>query len=401
MVVVTINYRIGALGFLATEEAAEPNLWLSDQIAAMDWVRRNIERFGGDPEQITVAGESGGAFSALSLAVSEVSSPWIRRVILQSAPLGLRLATPQDTMATTRRIMDLLGCATIEQLRAVPSEALIGATLQLMPLAARFGHWSTPFVPTIGSALLPQHPLDAFIDGAAADIDVLVGWNADEASFAFALNPSVQGLDDSRVLERLAERFSPADSAYASYASRAASGDDVPRQVLEAIVSDELFIQPAVELAESRRDARSVFAYHFAFRSLAHDGRLGATHCFELPFTFANLERWSHAPFAQGLDPDAFQETSTLMHEAWISFIRTGDPGTGTRVLVPVRAGAARHGVRLSLPGGARSRGRRTDASRAGGRPHASSPLTRSGRLKSLRARSAAMMLARATGIAV
>ncbi len=95
------------------------------------------------------------------------------------------------------------------------------------------------------------------------------------------------------------------------------------------VLTDELFRQPGMELADARAGHAPVRAYQFAFASPAHGGKLGATHCLELPFTFANWDRWAHAPFVDGIDTADFEKLGREMHDAWIGFIRTGDPNTG------------------------------------------------------------------------
>lgn len=320
LVVVSINYRLGPLGFWAAPDGGESNLWLSDQIAALRWVQANAAAFGGDPDQITVAGESGGAFSALTLATLPETSALIRRVILQSPPIGLALATVEDAARTSEMIAETLGLDDLEMLRHVPTETLIGATMALSPRTTRLGHWSTPIRPIL-DGLLTRHPLDAAIEGAADSVDMIVGWNAHEATFAFALNPALAGMERSDVYPRLGERFSDAQAAYSRYEHDARRDFVRAVDVLSAVESDELFVQPSIELAQARaRRDRAALVYEFALESPAHGGALGATHCLELPFTFDNLDRWSGAPFAQEIDPVVAARVAGHMHEAWIAF---------------------------------------------------------------------------------
>ncbi len=152
-------------------------------------MHENAESFGGDPENITVAGESGGAISAAALAVQPATAPLIKRIILQSAPLGIHLPSRDEALETTRMLLEVSGTETVEQLAALPADHFVGLTFALMPRVAKFGYWVTPFVPIIDGVSLRQHPLDAIMSGAAGDIDVLIGWNGDEASFAFARRP--------------------------------------------------------------------------------------------------------------------------------------------------------------------------------------------------------------------
>ncbi|MGB3375800.1 MAG: carboxylesterase family protein [Microbacterium sp.] len=327
LVVVTINYRIGPLGFWASADGGESNLWLTDQLAALRWIHANAEAFGGDPDQITVAGESGGAFSALTLATLPETSGLIRRVIAQSPPIGLALASAADAAQTAQAISGILGTETVDRLADVPADALIGATLALFPQTARFGHWSTPIRPVLDGNLLSCHPLDALLEGAGGHVDLLIGWNSHEATFSFALQPGMADLTEESVYGRLAERFHNPAEAYAEYRSAARAGHAEPVDVLAAIESDELFIRPVIDIARARSaQGRPAHVYEFAFETPAHGGALGATHCLELPFVFENLDRWAHAPFTHGIDPTRAERVSTRMHRAWIDFVRGQTP---------------------------------------------------------------------------
>ncbi len=329
LVVVTINYRIGALGFLASERSEESNFWLTDQTAALRWVHDNAASFGGDPDRITVAGESGGAFSAAALAIQPATAPLIKRVILQSAPLGIHLPSRDEALETTGMLLELAGSDGVDDLAELPADLFVGLTLALMPRIAKFGHWVTPFVPIIDGVSLREHPLEAIMSGAAGDIDVLIGWNADEATFAFARRPDLPQVTREQVEGRLAERFpDEASLAYAEYAG-GADHEKTPLNVMIEVLTDELFRQPGLEVADARAAHAPVWAYQFAFASPAHGGKLGATHCLELPFTFANWHRWTHSPFIDGIDASDFEKLGGEMHEAWIAFITTGDPNTG------------------------------------------------------------------------
>ncbi|QHK18498.1 carboxylesterase family protein [Pseudarthrobacter psychrotolerans] len=221
-VVVSINYRIGVFGFFLAESGDNGNLWLSDQSIALKWVHENIALFGGDPDNITVAGESGGAFSAATLAIQADTSPLIKRVILQSPPLGLKLDSIDDARRGTAQLVKAAGLDDddVSSLRNMPWESVLGLSFQRFAVATRFGHWTTPFLPIIDGVSLLEHPLDTLINGGASDIDVLIGWNVDEASFSFALNPELQDVSKERVEERLAERFDATllPTAYEAYA---------------------------------------------------------------------------------------------------------------------------------------------------------------------------------------
>ncbi|CAM5315248.1 carboxylesterase [Streptomyces avidinii] len=340
LVVVSINYRIGPLGYLypgpedgTAADVAEGtpraggNYWLTDQVAALRWVRENIAAFGGDPDSITVAGQSGGAVSTAALAGLSEARGLIRRVILMSPPFGLDFPAPDAYLERTAAFLELAGVKTLAELRALPWPALIGATGGLFARTSRWGYWPTPFLPVIDGVTLHRHPAEALLDGAAAGIEVMIGWTREEANFGFALNEDLAAAGRDRVTDRIAETFGAeaAPGVYAAY-ERARPGAR-PADVLMDLITDELFRAPALRLAEARAGSgHPVWAYQFDLPSAAYDGRLGAAHCLELPFAFANFDQWTHAPLTAGLAPAVRDGLAHTMHAAWIAFARTGDP---------------------------------------------------------------------------
>ncbi|WP_327281887.1 MULTISPECIES: carboxylesterase family protein [unclassified Streptomyces] len=330
LVFVGINYRIGPLGYLSPEDDAHDeaaNPWLSDQLAALHWVKENISSFGGDPQSITVAGQSGGAVSTAALAGHPRAAGLIRRVILQSPPFGLDLPDPDAYRERTAAYRELAGAKTAQELRALPWQALIGAGGGLFARTVRWGYWPTPFLPVIDGESLPRHPARALLHGAAADIDVMIGWTREEANFGFALDEGYAAATREQVIGRIEETFGSgaAPEVYAAY--EAARPGARPADVLMDLITDELFRVPSVSLAEARAGAgRPVWAYQFDLQAAAYEGRLGAAHCLELPFVFDNFEHWAHAPFVAGIAPAVRDGLARTMHRAWIAFVRTGDP---------------------------------------------------------------------------
>ncbi|MFF4319263.1 carboxylesterase/lipase family protein [Streptomyces sp. NPDC001568] len=333
LVFVSVNYRVGPLGYLAfpAEEGSPAddgaNPWLTDQLRALCWVRENIAAFGGDPELITVAGQSGGAVSTAALAGHPEAEGLIKRVILQSPPLGLDFPTPEAHQERVDAYRDLAGAKTVAELRALDWPELIDAGLGLLARTVRWGYWPTPFLPVVDGVTLRHHPADILTRGAATGIDVMIGWTREEATFGFALDEGYATATRDRVVDRIADTFGAgrAPEGYAAYA-RARPGSR-PADVLMDLITDELFRVPALRLAEARAEAgRPVWAYQFDLPTPAHEGRLGAAHCLELPFVFANFDQWAHAPFLAGLAPAVRDGLADSMHRAWIAFVRTGDP---------------------------------------------------------------------------
>lgn len=333
LVVVNLNYRLGPLGLLYFESddgVERGNLWLTDQLAALRWVQDNIAAFGGDPDNVTVAGQSAGALSTAALAGhssgGRPSRRLFHRAVLQSVPLGMPLATPAESLARTAAYLDVVGAKDVAELRAAQWPRLVDATVGLLAQSAKWGHWTTPFVPVLDGSTASRQPAQNLLDGAGADVDVLIGWTREEAAFAFALSETYASATREQVLRRARDTFGDgADAAYGAY--EAARPGARPIDVLVDLITDEAFRKPTLEFAEARAArGRPVWAYEFDFPTPAHDGRLGAPHCLELPFVFDNFDSWSHAPFLAGMDPRIRDGLAATMHRAWISFVRTGDP---------------------------------------------------------------------------
>ncbi|MFJ8666281.1 carboxylesterase/lipase family protein [Streptomyces sp. NPDC093600] len=329
LVVVNLNYRLGPLGLLYFEPddgAEHGNVWLTDQLAALRWVHDNIAAFGGDPGNVTVAGQSAGALSAAALAGRGGATRLFQRAILQSAPLGMPLSRPAESLARTAAYLEIAGAKDIEELRTVPWPLLVEATVRLVGATGEWGHWTAPFMPVLDGSTVLRHPVENLLGGPGADIDVLIGWTREEASFHFTLNKMYAAATKEQVLRRAQDTFGgSAAEAYAAYA--AARPGARPIDVLVDLTTDEAFRKPILAFAEARAaKGRPVWAYEFDFPTPAYDGRLGAPHCLDLPFVFDNLAAWSHAPFLAGLHARTSDGLAKSMHQAWISFIRTGDP---------------------------------------------------------------------------
>ncbi|MFC9297112.1 carboxylesterase/lipase family protein [Streptomyces sp. NPDC057011] len=329
LVVVNLNYRLGPLGLLSVapdDGTGQGNVWLTDQLAALRWVQDNIAAFGGDPGNVTVAGQSAGALSTAALAGHAGDGRPFRRAILQSVPLAIPLATPAESLARTAACLEIVGAKDLDELRTVPWPRLVEATAALLVDTMEWGHWTAPFMPVLDSATAPLQPAENLLDGPGADVDVLIGWTREEAAFSFALAETYASTTREQVLRRAQDTFGDgAAEAYAAYeASRPGAR---PVDVLIDLNTDELFRKPTLAFAEARAArGRPVWAYEFDFPTPAHGGRLGAPHCLELPFVFDNFDSWSHAPFLAGMDTRIRDGLARTMHRAWISFIRTGDP---------------------------------------------------------------------------
>ncbi len=328
IVVVSINYRLGALGFadlshLGEDYAQSGVSGLLDQIAALEWVQQNIRHFGGDPARVTIAGESAGGFSVATLLGCPRAQALFQQAIPQSG--GAHHTLPKDAAAkVTEHFLQALGTSDAVGLAAIDVQQILEAQF------ATIKHFETgagvmnalgvpvgAFYPVHGTPLLEAAPLDAIRNGCGADKALLTGSNTDETTLWG------YGDVDEEKLERIVRGLS-ADKVLDVYRTVDPQAD--ANELLIALTSDHMFRIPAIRLAEARAaHTGQTWMYLFNWASRAFGGRLGATHALEIPFAFDNLDRAGVDLFlGPGETP---QGVADVMHAAWTAFIKTGDPG--------------------------------------------------------------------------
>jgi len=330
VVCVTINYRVGAEGFLYVNDGLA-NLGLLDQLAALEWVQRNIAAFGGDPSKVTIFGESAGGMSVAMLLSMPHAQGKFRRAIVQSGN------TPNVNSAATaerigRRLAERLGVdATREAIARMPVDRVLQAQAQLREeLLARpdpqaWGEVALtylPWAPTVDGDILPEPPIDQIRAGAGAGIDLLVGSNTEETRVFFVFDGSIDRIADDGVVA-LASAYGLPQNGLRGY--RALHPGASAGEVFSAIQTDWYWRIPAVRLADAHAaNARSAtYMYEFGWRSPQCGGRLGAAHGVEMPFVFDTLGLGTEPML--GSDPP--QSLATAMHAAWVAFAGTGDCG--------------------------------------------------------------------------
>ena len=334
VVVVSLNYRLGALGFLHLAELLEDaggtgeldttaNAGLLDQVAALAWVRDNIEAFGGDPGNVTIFGESAGSISVTSLLGLPAARGLFRRAVGQSG--GPNILSAERATEVARELLTRLDLepSGARKLLEVPTDALIDAQQQCWRLSTEL-HRGLPFQPVVDGTVFPRHPLDAVADGAAADVALLLGTNVDEWSFFGFTDPESFTLDDAHLRARLDKVVGPPGTARLLDVYGGGRPGASPADLWFAIVSDWVFRIPSLRLAEAQsRHQPDTFDYLFTWQSPI--GGLGACHALEIPFVLGTLDRPGMAVFAG--DTPAAHELSAAMQDAWLAFVRTGDPG--------------------------------------------------------------------------
>lgn len=317
VVLVSVNYRLGVEGFGVFPDAPA-NRGLLDQLAALGWVRDNIAAFGGDPDRVTVCGESAGAISIGALLAAPRARGLFRRAVLQSGvPAALSVEAGRRT---TELIAKRLGvAATAHALAAADPAALLAAQTAVTsggtPLTG-----GNSFQIVVDGELLPRDPAAALRDGAASGIDLLVGSNTEEYRLWFVPGGLTERLSRTKLRLALLKFRVPGATSRTYRANRPGAS---PGELLGALATDLLLRVPLNRLADARTGAAGrTHVYEFGWPSPVQ--RLGACHGLEIGFVFDNLARPDAVALA---GEDAPQELADAMHAAWVRFAASGDPG--------------------------------------------------------------------------
>ena len=331
IVCVTINYRLGADGFLYLGEG-NANRGLLDQIAALQWVRENIAAFGGDPGNVTIFGESAGGMSIGSLLSMPRAQGLFHRAIAQSGA-----AHPVMSAASAQRVGEILAeklgvAATREAIAAVPLDRMLAAQEDLKadlaahPDPQRWGEEVVvsmmPWQPVVDGDVIPAPPIDRSAAGASAGVDLMGGSTTDEWRLFLVVSGAIEHVTNEALAGAVAAYGLPVEATLAAY--RAAHPNASAGDLLAALQSDWYIRIPAIRLADAHAKSPSAtYMYEFAWRSPQFNGRLGACHALEIAFVFDTLG-YRTEPLL-GTDPP--QQLADTMHAAWVAFATSGDPG--------------------------------------------------------------------------
>lgn len=318
--VVTINHRLGAFGFMSFDGADErfadsANAGLLDVVAALMWVRDNAAAFGGDPGNVTLFGESGGGSKIAAILSMQAAKGLFHKAIVQSSAGGMRLMTREEAAKPAAALAASLGWPKLdaERLQRLPMADLLAAMKR------------TPgtFRGTIDGRSFHGHP---YIDAAPAisrGVPVMAGCTVDETTYHLRADPDYHLLPRIGVIRRIA-RFLETDEGRASAIYAAYDGGGSPADILVAVSSDFVFKRNTFRIAalQAATAEAPVYAYLFARKSPIEGGRTGATHTAEVPFLFGTAEA---AKGCIGEGPDIAPMTRIMM-ATWAAFARTGDP---------------------------------------------------------------------------
>ncbi|MEV4513936.1 carboxylesterase family protein [Dactylosporangium sp. NPDC049525] len=329
-VVVTLNYRLGIEGFVQLD-GAPANRGLLDQVAALEWVRDNIRAFGGDPDRVTVFGQSAGGGSIAALLAMPRAAGLFGRAVVQSMPAPF--FTPQ--------LAADIAAACAAELGVRPTAAALSTVdPSLLPAAgdavfAKIDRWKDrwgrityrpiPFAPVVDGDVLPATPWQALAAGAARDVDLLAGHVRDEHRL-FSLIDGVLGQVTDEQTEAALQALAPgADGARRYREAFPAAG---PEELYEVVNADWLFRMPTLHLAQAHAAAGGrTYLYEVTWPAPGFGGGLGACHGLDVPLVFGNLSSGRPGALIGDTPSAEAEELSAWIRVAWTAFAAGGDPG--------------------------------------------------------------------------
>lgn len=337
VVVVSVNARLGIHGFLPLDFVDESfagasNAGMLDIVAALEWVRDNIENFGGDPTNVTVFGQSGGGGKVNTLMAMPSARGLFHKAINMSGPI-IAVATPEDAEALADRALEAarLTRDTVGDLRTLSMRELLDVQANLaLPLGNGFGMNETAgasgtgalgYGPVLDGVYVTAHPFAGGAVVTADAIPLLVGSTSHDTALLMVSHADYESLTDDQARSRAKIHFGDAAvERYNGYVT--AYPEEAPRLRYARLVSDNTFRGAAFVMAQHKsRQSAPVFAYEFAHVTDIHDTLIGCAHSLDLPFVFYTVDR---SPFAGQLATR--HETSRTMALAWATFARTGNP---------------------------------------------------------------------------
>ena len=331
VVVVTINHRLGAFGYLHLEDlgsqfASSGNAGMLDIVAALEWVRDNIANFGGDPANVTIFGESGGGAKVSVLMAMPAARGLFHKAVIQSGP-AVEMTSRDDGTATAKQVLDELGISAnrVDELRRIDAKRLLNAQIAVLKkinLMSFANRRRVGFNPVIDGINLPAGPFAPAAPAVSAQVPLMIGTNKDEMTLFFALAPWMEGMDDAGLRERVRMFVGERGDSLIEHYKRARPYDS-PRDLMMAIATDAGMRIPSLTIADRKvaLNGAPVFVYLFTWETPVLGGRLKSPHALEIPFVFDTLES---APLTG--DSPTRHALAEKMSQTWLAFARSGNP---------------------------------------------------------------------------
>jgi para-nitrobenzyl esterase len=333
VVVVSINHRLNVFGYLqlskewGPEYASSGQAGMLDIVLSLEWVRDNIARFGGNPGNVTIFGESGGARKVPMLMAMPPAKGLFHKAIIQSGS-GLDAPSSAEAIALGRELLKKLGIAegNREALKRASTKAIFDAQPALPPAASPAGQLTMPisgFVPCVDGIALPRKPFTPDAPPISAKIPVLIGSNKDEMTIFRARDPKFGASTDEDFMAYMRNQLSGKAESM-THALRSAFPDYSPSHLITVMETLKGYWIATVLQAERKaaQNAAPVYVYLLAWETPVDNGRLRAHHALDLPLVFNNIET-SRSMVGPGPDP---QKVADQMSAAWIAFAQSGNP---------------------------------------------------------------------------
>ena len=326
--VISINYRLGALGNLYVPDEVS-NLGFMDMVTALKWVYDNITNFGGDPQNITIFGESAGSTAVCTLLSMPIAIPFIRRAICESGAVDPQGHHAEGGILASEKLFSRLGfkMGDVEALCKISVEKLVEKEAEI-----RLENWVkrewTGYPPIVDEKKVPEHPLLAISKGSSKNVDLLIGTNLNENTFFSMLTPELQHIDWNGLTDAINTRLRNLflDKPQIEKLINLFKGSrNNPFDVLNAITTDYIFRYPSIRVAEAKsKYNNNTYMYLFTYRTPVLGGIYKATHALEIPFVFGTLDDTEFGVYPKRDEINS--KISEMMMDSWISFARTGNP---------------------------------------------------------------------------
>jgi para-nitrobenzyl esterase len=332
VVVVSINHRLNVLGSTYLGEVAGPEFALSgcvgmlDIVAALHWVRENIENFGGDPNLVTIFGQSGGGRKVATLMSMPDAKGLFQRAIIESGAV-LRLTAKEDAIRQTELLLRKLGLQPRQarELQNIPVEKLLAADAEVQNEIKLREPGMVADSPMVDAKALPKHPWDPAAPVVSANIPLLIGWARTEETFYDRPTPEKLAMNDAQLKERTAKRLEvDPDPVVAAF--KKVYPDASPWDLYILIATDHPRAAYTRELAKRKvvQAGAPAYVYRFDWETPEGGGHMRSPHTVEIPFVFDNIK-------IAGQSISRMDEAYTLAEKvssSWAAFARTGNPHT-------------------------------------------------------------------------
>jgi para-nitrobenzyl esterase len=346
VVVVTLNYRLGAFGFLDLSTFGDPrfasNCGLRDVLSALHWVRDNIAAFGGDPDRVTLFGESAGGGIVTSLLTSPAADGLFARAIAQSSPVTSVYDANRGRRLAERFLEQLgLGADDVAKLPDLPLPTVLAASKRLFDEVPARNPGTLAFAPIVDGDVLPEHPVDAARAGRSHPVPLIIGTNKHEAALFRWMRSPLLPITPEAIKAMFAQI--EAEQPTLQIPSEAQIGSAYPRLRGKrrgmGVARDIGFRMPSLWFADGHSQVAPVYVYRFDWSApLLRLIGLGAAHATELPYVWGNLVMGPKDPTFKLGGLKTGRELSERIRRRWVNFATSGDPSTGDSVWRPYRA---------------------------------------------------------------